>query len=205
MSSSGAPAHRFLRPANALTYLSVASAVGAVVVALSLGDWNLAGILTAVSVLADLFDGRFARRFRRTPEEERFGVQLDSLADGVVFGMAPVACLLALSEFTSSSLQLSWSIAATVFILSALTRLGAYNLGDGGTSFIGLPTTMAGLVWCDVFLFRPSPPVSGLLLLLLAAAMVSPLRLPRPGPRGMIVLVACWAVSVALHFAQLLR
>lgn len=64
----------------------------------TLGAWfpsplALGGYLIVLALIFDALDGRLARLMRRTTE---FGAQLDSLADIVSFGIAPVALLLTL-------------------------------------------------------------------------------------------------------------
>ena len=54
-------------------------------------SWAGAGI--ALALAFDLFDGRFARLFPRTEDEQRVGVEIDSLADVISFGLAPAVCL----------------------------------------------------------------------------------------------------------------
>src|SRR6266511_1244038 len=81
------PADAFDRR-NLLTYVSLFCGVGAVAAAAS-GSANIAGLAIAVAVMADTFDGRFARRFGTDPRRCALGVELDSLADGIAFGIAP--------------------------------------------------------------------------------------------------------------------
>ena len=60
------------------------------VAARATGNWSAAGLLLALAVVADTFDGRFARRFARTDDQARVGVEIDSLSDALTFGLAPV-------------------------------------------------------------------------------------------------------------------
>ena len=74
----GSPAAH-LRASNLVTYVAVAAALVAAVCTDGPASRSLAGAALAVAVVADLFDGRFARLFPRTDEQKRFGVQIDSL------------------------------------------------------------------------------------------------------------------------------
>src|SRR5216117_2958324 len=50
------------------------------------GNWDTAAILIGIGYILDGLDGRIARLTKTTSD---FGVQLDSLADVVTFGVAP--------------------------------------------------------------------------------------------------------------------
>lgn len=86
-----APVHELHR-ANLLTYGALICAVTASV---AHTHHAIAGIGLALAVVADTFDGRFARAFARTDRQQRIGHQLDSLVDAVAFGLAPVMVLAA--------------------------------------------------------------------------------------------------------------
>jgi len=195
-----ASAARYLHASNLVTYLSLLAGLGAIASARELGNWSLAGALIALSALADTFDGRFARLFRRTDLAQQFGVQLDSLTDALTFGVVPVVTLDLLLAFDSPAQHLAWWAAASFYVVSAITRLGFYNLHhEETTGFVGLPTTVAGLVWSSVFLVRPSAWVSLALLVACGIAMVSRLPVPRPRGLGMIGFVMWAVLLVGLH------
>jgi len=182
---------QFIRLCNLLTYVSLLSGMLAIIAAKDFRSWEIAGLLIAVAAFADTFDGKFARRFSRTERERLFGAQLDSLVDAVSFGIVPVICLDSLLQFGSSSVRVTWLIAAFVYLLSVVTRLGYYNLqSDADRRFVGLPTTLAALVWSTLFLLHPPPLLSALLLVCIGVAMVSTLPVSRP--RG----VTMWAYMV---------
>lgn len=193
-------AARYFHPSNLLTYLAVLCGLGALLASLWLKSWPLAGGLIALCALADTFDGNFARRFARRAEQRDFGIQLDSLADALNFGLVPVTCLGALLSFASAAMSVTWAAAALAYVISAITRLGAYNLQrEQSSDFIGVPTTVAGLIWSTAFLAQPSAVLSALLLALLSLAMVSPLRISRPAGLAMAVFVAWPLVLLVLH------
>jgi len=81
---------RYIRLCNLLTYISLLCSLLAVFAAREYRSWEAAGLLLAVSALADTFDGKFALLFQRTANESEFGAQLDSLVDAVPFGIVPV-------------------------------------------------------------------------------------------------------------------
>jgi phosphatidylserine synthase len=93
-----------------------------------------------------------------------------------------------------------WIAAALIYLVSALTRLGFYDLHHGETpGFVGLPTTVAGLVWSSAFLARPSAFAATVLLIACGVAMVSAVPIPRPRGLGLLAFGGWAAVLVVLH------
>jgi CDP-diacylglycerol--serine O-phosphatidyltransferase len=192
---------RYLHPSNALTYGSLLAGLLAVIAAAERSSWHLSGALITSSVVLDTLDGRFARLFPRSEDQSAFGVQLDSLVDAVVFGFVPIACLYLLLDFgASATARFWWTGAALAYLVSALTRLGCYNLYQVNEDhFVGLPTTLAALFLSTLFLASPPLVLSVLALVVCAYTMVAPIAIPRP--RGVALAVfATWITLVlALH------
>lgn len=185
--------------ANALTYLSLLASVAAIAAAFR-GSASLAGALIAVAVIADTFDGRFARMFARSAGERALGVQLDSLSDAIAFGIAPCLCMALLAPVGSVWMEMAWWTASFAFAAAAITRLAFYNVTqEEAHGFIGLPVPVAALIWSSVLLTNPGVGVATLVMLATAAAMVAPLAVPRPTGYGLAVFAA-WPVAViVLH------
>ena len=186
----------FVRARNLVTYASVAAALGATALAGGPSGRARAGALLALAALADLLDGRFARLFAADEDQRRFGVQIDSLADAVTFGMTPVVCLLQLGGLDGMWRALL-VLASLVYVLVVLTRLGFYNIADDAGGFVGVPTTIAGIAWSALFFVAPGPwvPVA---LLILGAAMIAPIPFARPRAPVIITLVlACIGLAIA--------
>jgi CDP-diacylglycerol--serine O-phosphatidyltransferase len=182
-----APA-RYIHHCNLLTYVSLICGVAAVIAAQELRSWEITGLLIALAALADTFDGKFARRFPRTNDEQAFGEQLDSLADAVSFGVVPVLCLHSLVPVASVSARLLLFSVSSIYVICALTRLGYYNVHHHvQRGFVGLPTTLAALLCSTLFLAHPGLLAAVLALTGIALAMISFLPIPRP--RG----IAWWA------------
>jgi CDP-diacylglycerol--serine O-phosphatidyltransferase len=195
-------ATRYIRPSNAVTYASILAGLLAIFAARDRRSWAIAGALIAVSAIADTLDGRFAALFPRDERQRRFGVHLDSLADALTFGLVPVAALYLLLEFESAASRVVWTGAALFYVVSALTRLGFYDLHHEDTpGFVGLPTTVAGLIWSSVFLVEPPAFVCTLLLVGCGLAMVSAVSLPRPRGLGLLAFAGWAAALVVLHTA----
>lgn len=197
---------RYFALSNLLSYVSLLCGLGAVITSRELRSWEVAGFLIAVSAFADTFDGKFASRFPRTEIEKAFGVQLDSLVDAVSFGVVPVVCLSTLIQIESLSAWTLWIGAASFYALCALTRLGFYNLHrEHSSGFIGLPTTLAGLLWSTLFLAHPSAMITIPLLAGIGLAMVSFIPVPRPRGGTMLAYMFWFAGVFTYHLVLLKR
>jgi CDP-diacylglycerol--serine O-phosphatidyltransferase len=116
------------------------------------GQFDLAAVLIGVAVLFDICDGAVARAVGAiTP----FGLQFDSLADLISFGVAPAILLWtwSLHDFGLSG----WALAC-FWLACAAFRLGRFNVTIDPLSdkryFVGLPSPgAAGLVLASVFAF----------------------------------------------------
>lgn len=140
---------RYLAP-NLVTFASLTFGMLSIVSSLE-GRWVDAGWFVVFSVLTDKLDGFVARLVKGTSE---FGVQLDSFADFLNFGIAPATlwyAYLTRPEVPLGGLR-AWMIgAAGVWVLAVTFRLARYNIvGDDPRCkrlFFGVPTTlMAGLL-----------------------------------------------------------
>ena len=73
-----------------LTFLSILTSVFGMTQAMD-GHFRIAIVCLALSGLFDTFDGKVARTKKgRTDDQKLYGIQLDSLADIVCFGVFPV-------------------------------------------------------------------------------------------------------------------
>jgi CDP-diacylglycerol---serine O-phosphatidyltransferase len=190
----------FIHVSNLLTYTALLAGCGAAALAMTAHHRAAAGAFMAVAVIADTFDGRFARLFDRTGFQSAFGVQLDSLADAVTSGFVPVIVLASDSTPATWGAALAWWGCAFLYALAAITRLGYYNLTHGdGPWFVGLPAPFCALVVSTSLLWPPHPLAAAMILVGCAVAMVAPMRLPRPRAAGLAVFVAWAMLLVVLH------
>ena len=99
------------------------------------GQFDAAAIAIFVAQILDGLDGRIARL---TNTSSAFGIQYDSLADMVSFGLAPA--IVAFNWGLISLGKFGWA-AAFVFVACAALRLARFNTQTENTSnhfFIGL-------------------------------------------------------------------
>lgn len=155
------------------------------------------------AVLFDMLDGRLARMTKTTTE---IGVQLDSIADVITFGLAPAVLAYvwgygATLEEGGGLHSLAWFL-SFMYLMCGAFRLARFNvqasrpriLAEGTIkvdkkSFVGLPIPVAGGLIAAIIHFAPVPLVkygadraqiySGLLMAmvgLLSVLMVSTLK-----------------------------
>ncbi|MDR0330516.1 MAG: CDP-alcohol phosphatidyltransferase family protein [Chitinispirillales bacterium] len=187
----------------ALTYLSVIVAILGIHFAL-MENIRYALICLMISGVCDMFDGRIASLKKRNMREKNYGIQIDSLADIISFGVLPAAIGYGERyELANKLISLGWFDTAIlpIYLMAALIRLAYYNvieselLGQNQrrTHYQGLPVTSVAIIIpftyaichiCNASMFG----IYNILLLFLAAAFVLKIQVPKPRPRTQIIL-----------------
>jgi len=145
------------------------------------GEYETAAPFIGFAIVLDMLDGRIARL---TGTASDFGLQFDSLADVVSFGIAPA--ILSFSWGLQPLGRLGWA-AGFLFVTAAAMRLARFNIqGSGGGDkryFVGMPSPAAAAVpaatvyaypW-GLFDYREALPVLAMVLVP-AMLMVSTIR-----------------------------
>ena len=145
-----------------LTYLSLCSAVVGITQVFE-GHQRIAILCLLISGVCDLFDGKVARHKKdRTEQEKVFGIQIDSLADIVCFGVLP-ACIGYKLGF-NYGLGL---ISSVLIVLCGLIRLGYFNVMEeerqrstveNRKEYQGLPITTSSIILPLIFLAKKNIP-----------------------------------------------
>ena len=145
-------------------------------------DFYHAAWAIVVGMIFDGLDGRIARLTKTT---SAFGMQYDSLADIITFGMAPA--FLAYAWVLKPFGRLGW-MAAFLFLLCAALRLARFNVTKPdihGSYFIGLPSPAAAVVVASIviafedwFATRINPFIMVMVIYGLAFLMVSNIKYP---------------------------
>ncbi len=188
-----------------LTYLGVVSAVVGIGLAMY-GRTSMAIVCLMISGFCDLFDGSVARTRERTESEKKFGIQIDSLADMICFGILPAAI-----GFSIGLTRWYEAAALILYVLAALIRLAYYNVTEDELQFgentsrvyyDGLPVTTAALIVPLVYTLRPVMANGFLLLyaaslLVTAAAFLLKIKVRKLGMKGMIVAAFCGLAVLA--------
>jgi CDP-diacylglycerol--serine O-phosphatidyltransferase len=157
------------------------------------GNFRWAGFFIVFAGILDMLDGRIARLSKTGT---RFGAELDSLVDVISFGVAP-ALLMYFLEFANTG-KFGWAV-CYLYVVAAALRLARYNVTAHAKPysnwFTGLPSPAAGMTLAMYYPFSQTAWYGSttaylnlqhegltLLVLLLAALMVSNVKYPR-GPR----------------------
>ena len=118
------------------------------------GRHQWAALALFIGMVLDMLDGKVARLTRTTTQ---FGVEFDSLADVVSFGVAPA---LLLYSWALQPLGRVGAGAAFLYVICGALRLARFNVLSGVTDrryFIGLPIPGAAGVVASAILFFDEP------------------------------------------------
>jgi len=135
-----------------------------------------AAIAILIGSVFDLLDGKIARATHTT---SKFGIEYDSLADLITFGLAPALLMFLWGLQTTG--RYGWS-AALLFTVCGALRLARFNTNtSSGPDFEGLPIPAAAAMNVSLVLFfyrlgiDPDPYKSAILVLMfiLSFCMVS--------------------------------
>jgi CDP-diacylglycerol--serine O-phosphatidyltransferase len=111
------------------------------------GRYTEASLAIFVAMVMDMLDGRVARLMKATSQ---FGVEYDSLADAISFGVAPAFLLY---SFALRDLGRPAWFAAFLFVICGALRLARFNVITGASDkrfFVGLPIPAAAAVACSL-------------------------------------------------------
>ncbi|RPI77713.1 MAG: CDP-diacylglycerol--serine O-phosphatidyltransferase [Desulfobacteraceae bacterium] len=137
---------------NLFTATSLFSGFFAIISSIQ-NQYEIAAIAILVAALFDAMDGRIARLTHTTTH---FGMEFDSLADLVAFGVAPG--VLAFQWGLTSFGQLGW-LAAFMYVICGALRLARFNVQkqySDPSYFRGLPIPGAAFLIATAILFMDS-------------------------------------------------
>ena len=179
-----------------LTFVGVISSLLGIASA-SLGFIGRAIIFLMISGLCDMFDGRVARTRERNENEKKFGIQLDSLADIICFGVLPVVIGYAIlvkkyiSEWGTvqsllknpipAEIKIVYMVVASLFVLAAIIRLAYFNVMEDERQqlepsqprkyYDGLPVTSVSLILPLIYLLSKIEALKDYFYIIWMAAM----------------------------------
>jgi CDP-diacylglycerol---serine O-phosphatidyltransferase len=176
------------------------------------GEFETAAPFIGFAIVLDMLDGRIARM---TGSASDFGVEFDSLADVISFGIAPA--ILSFSWGLQPLGRLGW-LAGFLFLTAAAMRLARFNIqtnmGGDKRYFVGMPSPAAASIPAStVFLYpygladyRAALPVLAMVLVP-AALMVSTIRfrsfktidLQSRRSYSVVILLAAGIALIATH------
>ena len=209
-----------------LTYLSLLSGCTGTIIAMSgLGHPYIGMFLMLFAGLCDCFDGKVARtKKNRTQLELDFGVQIDSFADLISFGVLPAAIGMSLLRrsvkyydmpLVDANHQLHWYpvvliLIALFYVLASMIRLAYFNatqeereqeVRESGVShYTGLPLAAAALVFPIVLMLHYIPCfdlsiVYFVVMLILAVLYLGRFKIRKPGIKGLSILIGIGLVE----------
>ena len=115
------------------------------------GEFGTAAPFIGFAIVIDMLDGRIARM---TGTTSAFGVEFDSLADIISFGVAPA--ILTFAWGLQPLGRLGWA-AGFLFVAAAAVRLARFNIQTGSHDkryFVGMPSpAAAGILAATVFAY----------------------------------------------------
>ena len=195
-----------------LTFLSVLASIFGMTQAMD-GHFRIAIVCLALSGLLDTFEGKVARTKKdRTDDQKLYGIQLDSLADVICFGVFPVMiCTL------MGVRGILGGIAVGFYCLCGVIRLAFFNVletnrqtqpDSGEKVYHGLPITSIAVILPLTFLLGFAVPDSAFRWLLIAMLIVTgflfildfKLKKPSNLQIGILIAIVAAAVAVVLLF-----
>jgi CDP-diacylglycerol--serine O-phosphatidyltransferase len=117
------------------------------------GEFHIAAPFIGFAMVLDMLDGRIARM---TGTASDFGIELDSLADVISFGMAPA--ILSFSWGLQPLGRLGWAV-GFLFVAAAALRLARFNIQAGSVDkryFVGMPSPAAAAIPAATVFAYPS-------------------------------------------------
>lgn len=143
------------------------------------GEFHTAAPFIGIAVVLDMLDGRIARM---TGSSSAFGVEFDSLADLISFGMAPAALTFQWGLWPLG--RLGWAV-GFLYLAAAAVRLARFNIQRVADKryFVGMPSpSAAGIPAATIFFLSEgvserAPAMLALVMLVVPALlMVSTIR-----------------------------
>ncbi|MCL1894207.1 MAG: CDP-diacylglycerol--serine O-phosphatidyltransferase [Holophagaceae bacterium] len=181
---------------SAITLISVLCGFSSVVISINATNipdkTNYFLWAATLIILAALFDGIDGRVARATKTTSEFGVQLDSLADVLSFGMAPailayVYGFMEIGQTDSHARAVGWA-ASFFFLACGALRLARFNIQAERTDprfFVGMPIPLGAVCIASVILKWPTQIESTMMayifsgeLFLVGLLMISTLSFP---------------------------
>ncbi|MDA1186177.1 MAG: CDP-alcohol phosphatidyltransferase family protein [Acidobacteria bacterium] len=198
----------FVDAANLLTLSGLASSIAAITFALN-AEYAAAGISLVLAIGFDNIDGPVAKRTHgRTDDDRAFGANLDTVADMVTAGVALGVVLLSYGGFGVA--YYPGALVLGVAVAMRLSYFSVHGLDEASPTYTGLPADLAVLAFAATMLLDGPMPLGAFRALLygvavvLAALMVSPLRVRKLTGRWYYALTTVAVALATAHAARIL-
>ena len=159
-------------------------------------QFQLAAAFILLGLLADGLDGIVARRIGNG----QMGEYLETIADMISLSVAPLILLyktyydVVVAQF---SLHLLLGVVLVFSLVCSMIRLSSFSLLKEKHSFIGLPTSASAVFLVLASFLRPDVWVILPVIVILALAMISSIRFPKPALK-MDLVAAVFIVATLL-------
>jgi len=164
------------------------------------GQFVPAAWLIYIAVFFDFMDGKMARKLGGSSS---FGMELDSLADVVSFGVAPAMVMY--GSYLKGFFGVTGAIVAAFFALCGALRLARFNVQHVDGSFQGLPIPAGGhflVSFVVAGLYLPAALMAVLVaatgVLMISSVPFGNLKALRPGNMDRRKAVFLWAFTFML-------
>lgn len=182
-----------------LTYVGLAASIVGITEILQ-GNYKWALLCLIISGTCDMFDGKIARAMKnRSDEAKVFGIQIDSLCDLICFGVLP-----GIFGYCTSSNRFIGTLAATLFALAAVIRLGYFNVKEMARQqqttehrkyYQGLPVTTISMILPTAYIVQQLIGVKylpgyyySIVLLVVSFLFVFDFKVKKPGNIGCVIM-----------------
>lgn len=154
---------------------------------------NLSMSCLIIAGICDLFDGVIARKCKRTEEEKKFGIELDSLVDVVNFIALPVIIFFRLQLNTWY-----YFLIIILFCICGIARLAYFNISIEDSSkpvkyYMGLPVTYSAMIFPIFYLLKYILPLAIFniiyAVLILFVAILNVINIKIIKPKGIAYLI----------------
>jgi CDP-diacylglycerol--serine O-phosphatidyltransferase len=131
---------------------------------------KFASICILLSGICDMFDGKVSNfKKKRSIQEKKYGIQIDSLSDIISFGILPIFIGYGLFHNIKSNIDHNFLFLfifiSICYILAVLTRLAYFNVLAGENYddkkpkenlnvFLGVPVTLSSVIFPCLILFQ---------------------------------------------------
>ncbi|WMW24278.1 archaetidylserine synthase [Methanolobus sediminis] len=184
-----------------VTLLNALCGVIAIIIVLD-GFTYLAPLLILIAAIADGADGHLARKF----SSSEIGGNLDSLADVISFGVAPV--IITYSYITGAQAQYILLPAMLFYFICGILRLARFNtMHLGMNAFSGLPITAGGIAVSSYLLIGErffDTYTMALLAIVLGFLMISNVTYIKARNKNILVsLTLIFAATIVSYFVNI--
>lgn len=161
---------------------------------------NYSLICLLISGVCDGFDGYVASKVKRTKNEKKYGIELDSLADVICFGLFPI--------IISASLKYTSYINFIIYFIycfCAITRLAYFNIDtEQKDCFKGIPITTSSFIFPIILFFTKNEIVVMSLFILIGLSFIINLKIKKFNIKERIIYFIVILLIIALMIWRML-